>query len=87
MAAKTIAFPAGSTPDGVAMDELGRVYTALNVRGKIARYDPGAGGDFEVVAEEVGNPASLAFGRREFGSCWLYATHLLDKVVMRVSIQ
>ncbi|MCA9719241.1 MAG: SMP-30/gluconolactonase/LRE family protein, partial [Myxococcales bacterium] len=80
---------AASTPDGIAVDEDGMVYVAANIRGELWRVDgaaetvqPG-----ELVAEQLGYPASLAFGDGAgFDRCSVYVTQLMEPVVWRVFI-
>lgn len=63
----------GSMPDGLAMDEAGRVYIAANREGKIWRYDPESELT-ELVAENVPGAGSLVFGEGDFDSMSLYVT-------------
>lgn len=65
-----------TTPDGVAIDNEGNVYVALNTTAQIARVDPQ--GNAAIVAEGVDWVASLAFGQGEFAPCSIYATSLFD---------
>ena len=60
-------------PDGLAMDELGRIYVAANESGSILRVDP-ADGSVEVIVEDLSGVASLAFGRGELDHHAIYAT-------------
>jgi sugar lactone lactonase YvrE len=78
-------FPGYPTPDGVAMDEEGQIYVALNVTGDLVRVDP-AGGVVETVADKLVFPASIAFGQGEFDRCSAYVTQLFGKSVHRVRI-
>jgi len=64
---------AGVGPDGLALDELGRVYAAANFSGEITRIDPQTGASV-VVAEGLPGVASLAFGRGDFDHHAIYAT-------------
>ena len=59
--------------DGLAMDELGRVYVADNGAGKIFRYDPRSG-DVILIAEGMPSVASLVFGEGDFDHESIYAT-------------
>ncbi|MEX1363152.1 MAG: SMP-30/gluconolactonase/LRE family protein [Nannocystaceae bacterium] len=80
---------AGSTPDGIAVDEDGYVYVAANLLGQIWRVD-GAVDELtagELVAEGLGSPASLAFGRGDgFDPCSVYVTQLFGNQVLRVGV-
>ncbi|MCA9704990.1 MAG: SMP-30/gluconolactonase/LRE family protein [Myxococcales bacterium] len=80
---------AGSTPDGIAVDQDGMVYVAANLPGEIWRVD-GAATELvegERVAEGLGSPASLAFGRGEgFDPCSVYVTQLFGSQVLRVGV-
>lgn len=80
---------AGSTPDGIAVDEDGYVYVAANLFGEIWRVDGAATEvvEGELVASDLGSPASLAFGRGEgFDPCSLYMTQLFGDQVLRVGV-
>ena len=59
--------------DGLAMDELGRVYIADNGGGKIWRVDPGSG-EKTLIAEGMTAVASLVFGEGAFDHEAIYAT-------------
>ena len=59
--------------DGLAMDELGRVYIADNGGGKIWRFDPDSE-EMVLIAENMPHVASLVFGEGEFDHHSLYAT-------------
>jgi sugar lactone lactonase YvrE len=78
-----------STPDGIAVDANGWVYVAANLRGEIWRVD-GAATELqegELVANELGFPASLAFGRGPgFDPCSLYFTQLQNDTLQRVAV-
>jgi gluconolactonase len=78
-----------STPDGIAVDANGWVYVAANLRGEIWRVD-GALAELqagELVADELGYPASLAFGRGSyFDPCSLYVTQLQNDTLQRVGV-
>jgi gluconolactonase len=78
-----------STPDGIAVDANGWVYVAANLRGEIWRVD-GAATELqqgELVADELGFPASLAFGRGPgFDPCSLYVTQLENDTLQRVAV-
>ena len=78
-----------STPDGIAVDANGWVYVAANLRGEIWRVD-GAATDLqpgELVADQLGFPASLAFGRGpDFDPCSMYVTQLQNDTLQRVEV-
>ena len=59
--------------DGLAMDELGRIYVADNGGGKMWRVDPESG-HVLLIAENMPAVASLAFGRGAFEHESIYAT-------------
>ncbi len=78
-----------STPDGIAVDAMGMVYVAANIPGQLWRVDGGADSlqAGELVAEGLGSPASLAFGRGPgFDPCSIYLTQLFGNQVIRVAI-
>lgn len=78
-----------STPDGIAVDANGWVYVAANLRGEIWRVDGAQAQlqDGELVASELGFPASLAFGRGSgFDPCSLYVTQLQNDTLQRVGV-
>ncbi len=60
-------------PDGLAVDEYGRIYIADNGSGSIRRYDPDTGA-MAIIAEDMPNVASLVFGEGRFDPLSLYAT-------------
>lgn len=62
-----------ASPDGLAMDEEGRLYIAANRAGKIWRYDP-ITDETQLIAEGMFGCASLAFGEGEFDHHSIYAT-------------
>ncbi len=59
--------------DGLAMDELGRLYVAANGSGQIWRLDP-ATREQLLIAEEMPGAASIAFGAGEFDHQSIYVT-------------
>lgn len=59
--------------DGIALDELGRIYVAANGTGQIWRVDPQTR-ETVLIAEEMPGVASLAFGRGAFDHHAIYAT-------------
>lgn len=78
-----------STPDGIAVDADGMVYVAANIPGQLWRVDGNAESlqPGELVAEGLGSPASLAFGRGPgFDPCSIYLTQLFGSQVIRVAI-
>lgn len=78
-----------STPDGIAIDAEGMVYVAANIPGQIWRVDGAAAAlqAGELVAEGLGSPASLAFGRGEgFDPCSIYVTQLFGSQILRVGV-
>ncbi len=84
-ARKLVTFDAGTTPDGVALDDEGTVYVGLNVARQVARVDP-RNGSVEVFEFGKVGPASMAFGRGDFDRCSLYVTNLLGRDVWRLRI-
>jgi len=78
-----------TTPDGLAVDADGMVYVAATVPGQVwrVRGDAEAVESGELVAEGLGSPASLAFGRGpEFDPCSIYLTQLFGDQIIRVAI-
>jgi sugar lactone lactonase YvrE len=71
--------------DGLAMDELGRIYVAANGQGKIWRLDPPSW-DATLIAENMPGVASLAFGEGEFDHHALYATSTRTGRVWEVKV-
>ncbi|MCP4896735.1 MAG: SMP-30/gluconolactonase/LRE family protein [bacterium] len=63
----------GSMLDGLAMDEVGRVYIADNGSGSIRRFDPRTG-ELILIAEGMDHVASLVFGEGDFNNYSIYAT-------------
>jgi sugar lactone lactonase YvrE len=63
----------GAANDGLALDELGRIYVAANGTGQILRVDPSTG-ETILIAEDMPGVASLAFGQGEFDHHAVYAT-------------
>jgi sugar lactone lactonase YvrE len=68
-----VAETGGEGVDGLAMDELGRVYIADNGAGKIWRFDPQTR-ESVLVAEGMPAVASLVFGEGGFDHNAIYAT-------------
>lgn len=63
----------GAANDGLALDELGRIYVAANGFGQVWRVDPKSG-ETELMAENMPGAASLAFGRGRFDPESIYVT-------------
>ncbi|MCI0412753.1 SMP-30/gluconolactonase/LRE family protein [bacterium] len=59
--------------DGLAMDEVGRIYVADNGGGKIWRFDPKSS-EVILIAEGMPGVASLVFGEGNFDQEKIYAT-------------
>ncbi|MCB9477895.1 MAG: SMP-30/gluconolactonase/LRE family protein [Deltaproteobacteria bacterium] len=75
-----------STPDGLAMDENGKIYVCANTNGTVIRFDP-ITLEQEVVAEDLGGVASLAWGTGgDFPETTLYATRLFAGEVVAMPI-
>lgn len=65
--------------DGLAMDELGRVYIAANGdAGEIWRYDPDSS-ELMLVAEGVNGAASIAFGAGDFDQQSIYVSTTFNR--------
>ncbi len=75
----------GEGHDGLAMDRLGRIYSASNNSGEILRIDP-ASGEVVVVAEGIHGVASLAFGRGEFDNEAIYATNHRTGELLEINV-
>lgn len=76
-----------STPDGTAVDTLGRVYVAANLQRRIVRFLPGSEDAIEDVATGLNTPASMAFGAGDgFDPCSMYVTSLFGPQVLRVVV-
>jgi len=71
--------------DGLAMDELGRIYVAANGQGKIWRIDP-TDGRTTLIAEDMPGVASLAFGKGAFDHEAIYATSTRTGKVWEVKV-
>ncbi|NIM52817.1 MAG: hypothetical protein GTN62_15195 [Gemmatimonadales bacterium] len=71
--------------DGLAMDELGRVYVAANGAGQIWRIDP-ATREKVLIAENMPGVASLAFGQGDFDHHAIYATSTRTGKVWEVKV-
>jgi sugar lactone lactonase YvrE len=63
----------GAANDGLAVDEVGRVYVAANGLGQLWRIDPGSG-ETTLIAENMPGIGSLAFGKGAFDRHAIYAT-------------
>ena len=77
-----VEFPAGSIPDGVAIDREGSVYVALNVLGEVVKVDPD--GTVTTLATDVQGVASLAFGAGSRDPCSLYTTNVFGTQLYRI---
>ncbi|UCC71594.1 MAG: SMP-30/gluconolactonase/LRE family protein [Gemmatimonadota bacterium] len=75
----------GAANDGLALDELGRVYVAANGTGQIWRIDP-ATRETVLIAEGMPGVASLAFGAGEFDGQAIYATSTRTGRVWEVKV-
>jgi sugar lactone lactonase YvrE len=75
----------GAANDGLAMDELGRIYVAANGQGKIWRLDP-PNWEATLIAEGMPGVASLAFGQGEFDHQSIYATSTRTGKVWEVRV-
>ncbi len=71
--------------DGLAMDELGRIYVAANGAGQIWRVDP-ATREKVLIAENMPGVASLAFGAGDFDHHAIYATSTRTGKVWEVAV-
>ncbi|MCK6528590.1 SMP-30/gluconolactonase/LRE family protein [Myxococcota bacterium] len=79
-------LPAGSTPDGVALDVEGGLWVAANLAGQIWRVDT-ATGDAAPFADSLDTPASLAFGAGDdWDPCSIYFTELYGDGVDRLAV-
>lgn len=74
--------PGAAGPDGLAMDEQGRIYLAAAREGQLWRIDP-ASGRGELLADSLPGLASLAFGRGAFDAYSLYATQIRGGRLLR----
>jgi sugar lactone lactonase YvrE len=63
----------GEAPDGLVVDELGRVYVAANGGGRVYRFDPESG-ERVLIADNIPSIASLVFGQGAFDPHTLYGT-------------
>ncbi|MGD2216763.1 MAG: SMP-30/gluconolactonase/LRE family protein [Gemmatimonadales bacterium] len=75
----------GAANDGLALDELGRIYVAANGTGQIWRIDP-ATRETVLVAEGMPGVASMAFGQGEFDGQAIYATSTRTGRVWEVKV-
>jgi sugar lactone lactonase YvrE len=71
--------------DGLAMDELGRVYVAANGSGEIWRIDPESR-ETVLIAENMPGAASIAFGQGEFDHHSIYVTSTQTGKVWEVKV-
>lgn len=71
--------------DGLAADELGRIYVADNGAGKIFRVDPRSR-EVVLIAEGMPGVASLAFGEGDFERDAIYATSTRTGTIWNVRV-
>ncbi|MFC1639795.1 SMP-30/gluconolactonase/LRE family protein [Gemmatimonadota bacterium] len=71
--------------DGLAMDELGRIYVAANGAGQIWRIDP-ATRETVLIAENMPGAASIAFGEGHFDHHAIYVTSTRTGKVWEVQV-
>ncbi len=71
--------------DGLAADELGRIYVADNGAGKVFRFDPRSN-ETILIAEGMPGVASLVFGEGDFDREALYATSTRSGTIWKVSV-
>ena len=71
--------------DGLAADEIGRIYVADNGAGKIFRFDP-ASSEVTLIAEGTPGVASLVFGEGDFDREALYATSTRTGTIWKVKV-
>jgi sugar lactone lactonase YvrE len=71
--------------DGLAMDELGRVYVAANSSGQIWRIDPQTR-ETVLIAENMPGAASIAFGEGGFDHHAIYVTSTRTGKVWEVPV-
>ncbi len=71
--------------DGLAADELGRIYVADNGAGKIFRFDPSSG-EVSLIAEGTPGVASLVFGEGDFDREALYSTSTRTGRIWKVNV-
>jgi sugar lactone lactonase YvrE len=75
----------GAANDGLAMDELGRIYVAANGTGQILRIDPETG-NVVLIAQNLPGAASIAFGRGEFDPHSIFVTSTRTGKVWEVTV-
>ena len=71
--------------DGLAMDELGRIYVAANGLGQIWRIDPDTR-ETVLIAENMPGAASIAFGEGSFDHHAIYVTSTRTGKVWEVQV-
>lgn len=71
--------------DGLAMDELGRIYVAANGAGEIWRIDPETR-ESVLIAENMPGAASIAFGEGDFDHHAIYVTSTRTGKVWEVQV-
>lgn len=80
-----VEFEAATVPDGVALGASGTLYVAQIIAGRVdlVRSD----GSSDVLATDVGSPASLAFGEgAAWDRCSVYSTSLFSEELFRVEV-
>ncbi len=75
----------GAGNDGLATDELGRIYVAANGSGRIFRIDPESG-EVVLVAENMPGAASIAFGQGDFDHHSIFVTSTRTGRVWEVKV-
>jgi len=75
----------GAANDGLAMDELGRIYVAANGAGQILRIDPETS-EVVLIAENMPGAASIAFGQGSFDRESIYVTSTRSGKVWEVRV-
>ena len=71
--------------DGIALDELGRIYVAANGAGQIWRVDPETK-ERVLIAENMPGAASIAFGKGDFDPHAIYVTSTQTGKVWEVKV-
>lgn len=71
--------------DGIALDEMGRIYVAANGAGQIWRVDPETR-ETVLIAENMPGAASIAFGKGDFDPHAIYVTSTQTGKVWEVKV-
>ena len=71
--------------DGIALDEMGRIYVASNGAGQIWRVDPETR-ETVLIAENMPGAASIAFGKGDFNPHAIYVTSTQTGKVWEVKV-